>query len=32
MIDNEDGTYTVKYKADEECKVIVDIAYKNEKG
>lgn len=32
VVDNEDGTYTVKYKADEECKVIVDIAYKNEKG
>lgn len=32
IIDNEDGSYTVKYKADEECKVIVEIYFKNERG
>lgn len=32
IVDNEDGSYTVKYKSDEECKVIVEIFFKNEKG
>ena len=32
ITDNEDGSYIVKYKADEECKVIVEIFYKNEKA
>ena len=32
IVDNEDGSYTVEYKSDEECKVIVEIFFKNEKG
>lgn len=32
IIDNEDGSYIVKYKADEECKVNIEIFFKNEKG
>lgn len=32
IVDNEDGTYTVRYKVPEECKCEVKIAYKeNEK-
>jgi hypothetical protein len=32
IIDNEDGSYIVKYKADEDCKVNIEIFFKNEKG
>lgn len=32
IVDNEDGTYTVRYKVPEECKCEIAIAYKeNEK-
>lgn len=32
IVDNEDGTYTVRYKVPEECKCEISIAYKeNEK-
>jgi dynein heavy chain len=30
--DNEDGSYTVKYKVDEPCEVSIDVKLKNERG
>ncbi len=32
IIDNEDGSYTVKYKVDEPCEVQIDVKLKNERG
>lgn len=32
MIDNDDGSYTVKYRVEEACDVCIEIKHKNEKG
>lgn len=32
LVDNQDGSYIIKFKQDEECKVSINIKYKDENG